>query len=412
MAAPPRGTVHVPSERAYVYAVSFSHALVHAMEIAYAALLLRIEEAFGTDLLTIGVLATVGAFAFGLGALPSGLLTDRLGSVRVIRMSLGGSAVAAVIVALAGSELMLGVALALLGLASGLYHPAGVALLAGTARRSRNFGLHGALGNLGIAAAPAALVGLAVLLDWRAAYALLAALAAVGFLIVLRLNPAGPAAPAGPPPASASVSPAAPARPRGWRPLIVVYAAFIVAGFIYRGSYTFIPTHVEEQIRLSIFGLNPTAVAGSLTTLALLGGALGWYLGGHAADRFRLESIIFLMSLLVVPALFLISVAGGAVLILVIAVFTMANFVMQPSFMSLVAEYAPAGRLGASYGVSFFMNFGVGSVAGVIAGAAADAWGTDAVFLVLAGVACISIGLAGVLATRARARGTPAPAPS
>ena len=60
------------SERTYVLTVSFVHALVHATELTFAALLLRIEADFGTDLLLLGVLANVGAFAFGFGALPAG----------------------------------------------------------------------------------------------------------------------------------------------------------------------------------------------------------------------------------------------------------------------------------------------------------------------------------------------------
>ena len=178
-------------ERTVVLTLSGTHALVHSTELAYAALLLRIEAEFGTDLLLLGVLANVSAFAFGLGALPAGMLADRLGSVHVLRITLAGSAVAAMLVALSPSELALGVTLALLGITTGLYHPAGFALLARTRRRTRNVALHGVVGTLGIAAAPVLLSGIALATDWRLSYVALGVLAAVGFLYTLRLPRGG-----------------------------------------------------------------------------------------------------------------------------------------------------------------------------------------------------------------------------
>ena len=170
------------SERTWVLTVSGTHALIHATELTFAGLLLRIEDDFGSDLLVLGILANVGAFAFGVGALPAGFLVDKLGTVPILRLSLGTTAFTAALVGFSPSEITLGVSLALLGLATGLYHPAGITLLARTRRRARNVGLHGAIGNFGIALAPAFAAGLAVTIDWRAAYFVLAALAGLGFL--------------------------------------------------------------------------------------------------------------------------------------------------------------------------------------------------------------------------------------
>ena len=45
------------SERTFILTISGVHALTHAIELAYAALLLRIEAEFGTNLLLLGVLS-------------------------------------------------------------------------------------------------------------------------------------------------------------------------------------------------------------------------------------------------------------------------------------------------------------------------------------------------------------------
>lgn len=384
--------VRAGRERKYVLAVSFSHALIHAIELTFAALLLRIEAEFGTGLLLLGILANVGGFAFGLGALPAGFLVDRFAAVPMLRFTLATTAVAGLLVGLAQSELMLGVTLALLGIATGLYHPVGFTLLARTVKRARNFGLHGAVGSLGVAAAPALATGLAVAVDWRAAYFLLAALAVAGFLYTLRLDRNGPGTEI-PEAETEESGESASRRAKGFFsvPLLLVYLAFIISGFIYRGAITFIPTHVEEQITFSVFGWDGAALAGTLSTLALLGGALGWYLGGIAAERLPHERYVLALSLVVAPLLLLISVTSGVALLAAIFLFVVASFASAPSFVSLVADYSPPGHLGASFGVTFFLSFGLGSFAATFAGFAAGQWGTDSVFALMSGVAVLSI---------------------
>lgn len=409
------------SERTYVLAASFSHALVHAVELTYAALLLSIGAEFGSDLLLLGVFANIGGFAFGLGALPAGFLVDRYGSVIILRLTLITTAAAAIVVAIAPTAVMFGVALALLGVSAGLYHPAGFAMLARTVRRARNVGLHGMIGNLGIAGAPAVAVALAAAFDWRAAYFLLGALAAVGFLATLRLDGRGPvpararSLPVKPSPPPAQALPQDPAatatagatRPATsptvsidqlpfryrWLPLILIYTAFIVNGFIYRGSITFMPTLLQEEVTFSLFGWSGTAVAGALTTFALLGGAVGWYAGGFLADRYpkRRMRIIWLLTMLSVPSLLVISVTSNVALLLALTFFIVTNFAMAPSFVTLVADFTAPGRLGVSFGATFFLSFGLGSFAATFSGAVADAWGTGAVFAILSIVAVLSL---------------------
>ena len=392
---------------------------------AYAALLLRIEAEFGTDLLLLGVLANVSAFAFGLGALPAGMLADRLGSVHVLRITLAGSTIAAMLVALSPSELALGVTLALLGITTGLYHPAGFALLARTRRRTHNVALHGVVGTLGIAAAPVLLSGIALATDWRLSYVALGGLAAVGFLYTLRLprggqlsmgpGPDGAASPGGLAPEAGPETPASPlpgadpgtARPAGttapslrrfwWLPLAVIYLANVIQGFVYRGSITFIPTHIEEQISGAILGVGGAELAGALATAALLGGAVGWYVGGILAERLPHYPLVIGAWVTTIPLLLLISASGGAPLIVVIFIFVVTNFAMAPALVSLIADFSPPGRMGASFGMMFFLSFGMGSFAATLAGFTADRWGVDAVFLVLAvvsgGGALLSVGL-------------------
>ena len=380
--------------------ISVVHGFIHTIEITYAVLLLRIDDEFGAGLFVLGIVANAAAFTFGFGALPSGFLADRLGTQRVLFIAFSAAAAGALLVALAPNVALLGVFLALLGLGIGLYHPAGISLIAQVGeRRGVALGWHGVVGNLGIAAAPAFAIGAASLFDWRAAYfmlALLAALTAVSLRIVRFEGTDAPAVAM--PEQEAGARPAlavtARARVRSFLPLFMVYGVFVLNGFVFRGSLTFLPVHLEERLSFSWFGLDEAWLAGSLTTLALLGGAAGQLFGGYVSERYRLERLAIPMTFSMLPFLLLIASTSGLPLVLFSALFVFAHFGGQPVYAGLIADYSPEGALGRSFGVSFFAAFGIGSGAATVAGFFADRWGTDSVFLVLAGVVLLTLLLA------------------
>ncbi len=370
---------------------ALAHGLVHVIELTYAALLTRIGAEFGQEELILGVLANAFAFTFGASALPAGVLVDRLGSRWVITFTFLAASVSAFLVGISPSTAVLGVFLALLGLSIGLYHPAGLSLIAqGAAQRGLALGYHGVAGNLGLAVAPALAVGLAVATDWRVAYFFLAALclAQVVLLRVIHLPEGGRPDPV---PQAAASRPVATAP---FLPLALVYAVFVINGFVYRGSITWMPAHIEDKVHIGLLGIDESALAGSLTTLALLAGAAGQYVGGNLAQRHTLERVAPLVTMALVPTLLLMGVSGGLLLVAAAATFVFFNFSGQPVYTSLIAEYTPQGAMGRSYGVSFFAAFGLGSSAATVSGFFADRWGTASVFLALAGFALLSLSLA------------------
>lgn len=370
---------------------SAAHATVHATELMYAALLWRIGDTFGLDKLGLGLIANVAAFTFGAGALPSGVLSDWLTSPRVLRLCFLAAAAASLLVAASTSTLMLAGSMAVLGLCIGLYHPAATSLIAqGARQRGLVLGYHGMSGNIGLALAPALATLFGATLGWRWAYVFLAAmaLAMVGLLQVLKLP-------------SIERSPAVPKegtqRSLPLLPLGLIIGAFVMNGFIYRGSMTFLPTLIKEQVHVHVLGIDQAALAGALTTFALLVGGIGQYLGGRFSDRLPLERFAFQITLIVVPALFLVGIGGGIFVVAAATAFIFFNFSGQPVFNSLMAEYVPGAALGRGYGLSFFASFGLGSVAASFAGFMADRWGTSSVFLGLAAFSLLTAALAGLL---------------
>lgn len=387
MAQAVRSLVSFRSDQARLVAyVSVAHGLVHTIELTYAALLSRIEAEFGGGFLALGAIANVFAFTFGASALPAGFLVDRFGSRRVLVAAFVAAAALSVLVAASPNPWWLAVSLGLLGLAIGLYHPAGISLIAqGAEQRSLAFGYHGVSGNVGIALAPVIAVGLAVAFDWRAAYVVTALLALVVVATLRFLSlPAGAGEASGREPVGRPADPAS----APLAALLVVYAAFVLNGFVYRGSLTFIPTHLEDRLGVG------DAWVGALTTAALLAGAFGQLAGGALAERHLIERLVPLQAFALVPGLLLIGGLSGYALVPVVGAFVFAYFAGQPIFTTLIADYSPPDALGRSYGFTFFAAFGLGSGAATFAGFFADRWGTGTVFFALAGVAALTLALA------------------
>ncbi len=395
-----------PVERRLIGYTAAAHGLVHIMELTYPNLLSRIEGDFGVGSVVSGALATVFGWAFGSSAIPAGFLTDRLGSRRVVVYAFSLAAVMAVFAGLAPNEWFLAAALFGLGLSIGLYHPAGLSLMAqGVRQRGLALGFHGVAGNVGQAMAPAIAVGLAVAVDWRLAFFFVAALAAVLAVVMaaVRLPLQGGH--------EVLTTEAAPAHePRTGRrnhhlmgPLLITYAAFVLSGTVYRGAITFLPKHLEDFVDKDL--------GGAFVTVALLMGAVGQLVGGALSQRVKLERLAPVIGVLTVPALVLTGLLAGAWLVVLASVFIFFYFANQPVFTGLIADYSPAGAVGRSYGVSFFAGFGLGSIGGVIAGAFVDQWDTGAAFLGLSSFLAVTVALSVALWVMAERRARPS-APS
>ena len=389
-----------PAERRLIGYAAAAHGLVHIMELTYPALLTRIEAEFGIRAVVTGGIATIFGWAFGSSAIPAGFLTDRLGSRQVIVYAFAGAAVLAVLIGLAPNEWFLAAGLLGLGLSIGLYHPAGLSLMAqGVRQRGLALGFHGTAGNVGQAMAPAIAIGLAVLVDWRTAFFFVGGLSAVMALVMAttRLNVRGGVEVITLDISAESADPS-PGKGNGLlAPLLVVYAGFILGGTVYRGAITYLPKHLEDFVNQD-FG-------GAFVTVALLMGAVGQLVGGGLSQRFRLERIAPVIGLLTIPALVLTGLLSGAALVVAASAFVFLYFANQPVFTGLIADYSPPGAVGRSYGVSFFAGFGLGSTGGVIAGALVDRWDTQAAFLGLTGFMAISVVLSFALWLMAERRG-------
>lgn len=380
------------NERRVITYTATCHGLVHILELTYGAVLISITREFGPSLFVLGLLANLSGFAFGATALPSGFLSDKLGERRLLLFCCLGIGTASVAAGLSPNIPVLGATLTFLGLALGIYHPVGTAYVAKVATgRGLAFGYLGIGGNLGVAAGPFLAGAIASLLGWRASYLVFAIpsfLLAAMFYSFPDTDTAHTPQPDDPATLSKTLT-----TPMVL-PLVLVFTIAVLNGFIYRGAVTFLPLYLGERVSITFLDLDRQLLAGSFTTIALIFGVGGQFLGGYLSDRRRRETLAVVVT--TITPLFLMAIAGshGVTLMAAATIFAFFHFMGQPIFNSLVADYSPATRHGQSYGIYFFFTFGLGSFSASILGLAADQWGINWSFVVAAGFAFMALACA------------------
>jgi len=187
-------------------------------------------------------------------------------------------------------------------------------------------------------------------------------------------------------------------------PLVVVVLLGVLNGLIYRGVVTFLPTHLSENVHLGAAGIDSVMLAGSFTTVALLFGVAGQFLGGYLSDRRSREKLALLATAISVPALAAVWGFGGLLLLGSAALFAFFHFMSQPVFNALVADYSPDLWRGRVYGVYFFCAFGVGSFSAGPLGYAAEQHGVETVFLICAAIGALATLCTVLLVLKTRGR--------
>ncbi|MEF8908080.1 MAG: MFS transporter, partial [Haloarculaceae archaeon] len=398
---------------------------------------------------TVGAMVTVSYGLFGVGALPGGVLVDRLGSRRLISACLAGMGLSYLLLGLAPNMLVIGLALVVWGVAASVYHPAGLSLISkGVRERGTGLAYHGIAGNLGIGLGPLVAALLLVVVDWRTvalvlgAPALLAAVyaARADFNETAAVEPVtdggeetgDEAAEDGGSKADAGVDSLgeflAESRRLFAGVFVLVFVVVMCSGLYYRGVLTFLPellrglpgfepvpvgsllpAPVRDLLGISVEGSRTLSPGDYFYSGLLLMGVVGQYAGGKLSDRIPVEyglsgafAVLAVLAVLFVP----VSSMGLGPLLLFGPVLGIFLFVVQPMYQATVAEYTPAGTRGLSYGFTYLGVFGVGALGGGIAGALLAFADPTALFLTLAGFATVG-SLVGLTLARLRSRSRP-----
>jgi len=418
------------NDRAITALVMLAHGAVHVYEMTLPLFVVGWLVEFRTIGLgvasldvttaTVGVVVTLGYVCFGVGALPGGVVVDRIGSRWLIGGCLLGMGGAYVLLGLAPNMLVVTAALLLWGASASVYHPAGLSLISNGARdRGTVLAYHGIAGNLGIGLGPLFAAVSLVFVDWRTLSIVLGVPALFAAVYAIRADIDERAA------VEASATSERTAR-RGIDSVaeflhasrrllvgsfLVVFVIAMCSGLYYRGFLTFLPellgdlpgfepVPIERLLPASLRSLLGGDAGGRVLNPQdyfysglLLVGVVGQYVGGKLSDRVRVEyGIAVAFFVLAVLALAFLPAAGLGLgpLLVVGGLLGIFLFVVQPMYQAAVAEHTTPDSRGISYGFTYVGVFGVGALGGAVAGGILAYATVAALFVTLAGFATIA----------------------
>ena len=261
--------------------IGFVHGVSHFFHLLLPPLFPWLMDEFGLNFATVGVTMTVFFVVSGIGQAAAGFFVDRFGAFRVLTAGILCFALAGVTLHFATGYVALLITAALAGLGNSVFHPADFTVLnrhVSQPRLGHAFSVHGLSGNLGWAAAPVFMTGIATYAGWRQAAlaASVVALVSIALLFWRREAIADPAH-------------FHAAKAKGERvptlSFLSVPAVWMCFLFFFLITTAFgAIQNFATPILQALYGLSLAAAASALSTY-LLGGAAGITLGGFLAQK-------------------------------------------------------------------------------------------------------------------------------
>ncbi len=170
--------------------ISLAHGSSHFFHLVLPPMFPWLKDAFALSYAELGLLMSVFFVVSCIAQAASGFLVDRIGARPVLFGGIGLLILAALVYSQSNGYLMLLMGAVIAGCGNGIFHPVDYTLInhkVSPPNLPYAYSMHGVTGYLGWAAAPAFMVAIAQLADWRIAF-LCAALLEACILGVLWLN--------------------------------------------------------------------------------------------------------------------------------------------------------------------------------------------------------------------------------
>ncbi len=343
---------------------------------------------FGDSYGPILALATGMFVLYGLLSLPQGWLAQRFGRKALMTAFFLGTGVSLVASAFARSPWMLAATLSGVGVFTAIYHPIGTTMLVEAAgdKPGRSIGVNGVFGNIGVALAPVVTAFLAAQFGWRAAFLLPGLLCLIVGFVWLRTPIVEGAAHRGARPF--------PVIPRYLvrRAVIVLMSIAVVSGLVFNAFTLLLPKLMAERLAGSP-DLLP--VVGALAFLATLCGALTQFSVGRMIDKHTLKRVFLPVSLILAPAMGLLAVAEGWVVMPLAGAVAASIFGQVTVNETMAARYISPELRARIYSIRFFVGFLGAAAAAPVVGFLHERTGNlTLVTLVLAGFSVVTLACA------------------
>ncbi|MEY3799360.1 MAG: hypothetical protein RLZZ406_661 [Pseudomonadota bacterium] len=358
-------TIALTSRRAsdvrVISLISLAHGSSHFFHLILPPMFPWLKAEFGFNYAELGLLMTIFFVVSCMVQAASGFLVDRIGARPVLFAGVGLLALAALIYSQSNGYAMLVLGAVIAGCGNGVFHPVDYTLINHKISSSNlpyAYSVHGVTGYLGWAAAPAFMVAMTTVFDWRIAFLAAAALEA-SILLILWLgrdrlvddvqarrqesetkhaanNPSG-----------------TPLSTFGFMRLPVVWLCWIFFFFSMAatsGLQSFAPTALFKIYDLAVSSGN------YYLTLLSMGGAGGMLLGAYLATRLkapeRIITICFTVNI-VMGLLLATGVLPIEIIVMAFIVIGLGLGIAAPSRDLMIRAATPSGASGRVYGIVY-----------------------------------------------------------
>ena len=349
-AAPPVNATPLKQDAAVIGLVGLAHGTSHFSHLLLAPLFPIFMRDFGLSYSDVGLLMSIFFIISGVGQAMSGFVVDRIGARPVLFVAIGCFLLASLAASLVTGYAGLVLVAVLAGMGNAPFHPADFTILnqrVSAPRLGYAFSAHGLTGNLGWALAPAFLVGITALADWRTAYRC-AALLYIAVLVLLfwqrdklrtEVHVRHADAPKGSDLAFLKL-------PVVWW----CFAFFLLSTMTLAVVQSFAPSILKQLYGVSV-------EAATLTVSAyMLCGALGMFVGGFVAATSKHSDRVVAWAMTAGALLLLLCATGwlgGTGTMVVLAATGFAVGVGGPSRDMMIKKATPKGATGRVYGTVY-----------------------------------------------------------
>ncbi|MCH8885015.1 MAG: MFS transporter [SAR324 cluster bacterium] len=346
-------------DRARFLFLNVGHAYDHLFMLLFPTVVLVLEREWNRPFAELLPYALGGFIAFGLGALPAGLLGDRWSRPHMMTVFFLGIGGASILTGMAAGPWGLAAGLTLIGLFASIYHPVGVAMVVqGVENVGLRLGVNGVAGNLGVAAAALTAGALAELIHWRAAFIVPGAVSVatgIGFFF-FALGDKG----------AEGKSQGNKGRQRAQiggslvRVFVVLGLVAIFGGVIFHSTLVSLP----KMFAMRLGGVTDSAFQVSLlVSMVYVMGAFSQVLVGLMLDRYPLRGILMLVAAVQIPFMVAAPQVTDWALVALTTMMVFTIFGTIPIQDTLVARYTTEDWRSTVYALKYLLGLGISPLA-------------------------------------------------
>lgn len=310
-----------------------------------------IRSDFALDYTKSGLVVSAFNISYGIGQLPAGWLSDRIGPRIMLTIGICGVALAGISIGLSQTYIMIIAFLALMGVLGGGYHPASTQMISAAVepkKRGQALGIHMIGGSASFFLSPLIAAAIAATWGWRTSFIVLAVPAVIsGIIFYMLLGRLESIKKAKDKTTSSYID--IPPTPTRLRHLVKFLILFTFNHAVLLSTIAFIPLFLVDHLGVS----KETAAA----SMALIYSAGLWVgpLGGYLSDRWSRIKVVLTIFFIAGPVIYLLNLAPyGLAIAALLIIIGMLQYGLAPASQAYIVDHTPERNRSTILGIYFF----------------------------------------------------------